>query len=422
MNKLLAAFFFISLIIGFQTVWAQFPSIPKIPKIDKDKVKPPKVEETKSEDEEASSTEVKVNPRALSGLDANLNRGDQAIAVDEFGFLDPITIISKSGKTYKARHLKSPNHVYWYQANSIYPNFDTLEFERIMLNNRQYVSSYLECYAKKHNLELDQVADPSHSPNNYGNAEKMRAALQKEFPKLAEIESQLKSKLQSRPNTFLNYQRNPAIWEEIVTNKTQYLDCAIGNEDAKPDPFLNAFLDEIAETQKEIENYSPETKIYLISIGKYDWLKRAVSKKAREEWLNQWTKNPAQRQQFSEALDAVAAAAARKLPLYTPKLKNYSIHNPVEEKLMKSKINDLADHKIHYIGLEQANWLIEKNSLGIPTARFKRGLVWVRYTPNDHPYCRIYYINIIQDYAGGGTYGASYGKFLTDELAGCPTK
>jgi hypothetical protein len=47
-------------------------------------------------------------------------------------------------------------------------------------------------------------------------------------------------------------------------------------------------------------------------------------------------------------------------------------------------------------------------------------VVWARSTLNDHPYCRIYWINIIQDYAGGGTYGASYAYFVNDELAGCP--
>ncbi len=120
------------------------------------------------------------------------------------------------------------------------------------------------------------------------------------------------------------------------------------------------------------------------------------------------------------AFDKLSASAAEKLPLYKPNTKAFAFHNPAEERLMKGKINDLADHKIHYIGVKQSSWLIDKNDLGIPKSRYKHGMVWVRYTPDDHSYCRIYWINIIQDYAGGGTYGDSYAYFVSDELAGCP--
>ncbi len=68
-------------------------------------------------------------------------------------------------------------------------------------------------------------------------------------------------------------------------------------------------------------------------------------------------------------------------------------------------------------------WNLEvpvENELGIPKARYKQGYVWVRVTSDDHPYCHLYQINIIQDYAGGGTYGASYAKFLDNNLSGCP--
>ncbi|NJM52612.1 MAG: hypothetical protein HC846_03955, partial [Blastocatellia bacterium] len=59
-------------------------------------------------------------------------------------------------------------------------------------------------------------------------------------------------------------------------------------------------------------------------------------------------------------LDALAAAIEKKMSSYQPNTKAYPVHNLAEENLMKSKMNDLAKHKIFYIGLQQANWTIEK--------------------------------------------------------------
>lgn len=184
--------------------------------------------------------------------------------------------------------------------------------------------------------------------------------------------------------------------------------------------WLQAHLEDIAERQKEVDGYTPG-RGWLTSNSNYDHLKFAVSPIAREKWLNDsnaldFKSCP----NLISALDKLAVSAAKKLPLYQPSTRIYGLHNLAEERLMKSKINDLADHKIFYAGIQEPNWLIEKNEFGIPKSRYKHGMVWVRYTPNDHPYCRVYYINVIQDYAGGGTYGASYGHFVKDELFGCP--
>jgi hypothetical protein len=187
------------------------------------------------------------------------------------------------------------------------------------------------------------------------------------------------------------------------------------------DIWLKSHLDEIAERQKEVDSFTPD-RGWLAGGTTYDHLLNAVSPKAREKWL-QSSKAMAYKDcsKLVTAFDKLAASAANKLPLYLPNTKAYPIHNPIEEKLMKSKISDLADHKIFYTGIQESSWLIDKNDLGIPKSRYKHGLVWVRYVPNDHPYCRIYYINIIQDYAGGGTYGESYGYFVKDQLVGCPS-
>lgn len=184
--------------------------------------------------------------------------------------------------------------------------------------------------------------------------------------------------------------------------------------------WLNTHLEDIGKRQKEVDSFTPDRN-WFTDHSNYDHLLYAVSPVAREKWLK--SSNALDYKDCPNlvaAFDNLSASAAKKLPLYLPNTKVYGIRNPAEEKLMKTKISNLADHKIFYTGIQEANWLIDKNSLGIPKSRYKHGMVWVRYTPNDHSYCRVYYINIIQDYAGGGTYGASYGYFVEDKLSGCP--
>jgi|SRR5215213_5053109 len=182
--------------------------------------------------------------------------------------------------------------------------------------------------------------------------------------------------------------------------------------------WVNSHLEDISKRQKEVESFTP-ARGWLVGSNNYDHLLYAVSPSAREKWLT-GANALDYKNCLASALDKLAASAATKLPLFLPNTKAYAMHNPAEEKLMKSKINDLADHKIFYVGIQEPNWLIDKNEYGLPKSRYKHGMVWVRYTPNDHPYCRVYYINVIQDYAGGGTYGASYGYFVEDKLFGCP--
>lgn len=183
--------------------------------------------------------------------------------------------------------------------------------------------------------------------------------------------------------------------------------------------WVESHLDDIAKRQKEVDSFTPDRE-WLVNSNNYDHLLYAVSPKAREKWLADANaldfKNC-----LASAFDKLAASAAIKLPLFLPNTKNYGQHNAAEERLIKSKINDLADHKIFHVGIQEPNWLIDKNEFGLPKSRYKHGMVWVRYAPNDHDFCRVYYINIIQDYAGGGTYGASYGAFIEDRLFGCPS-
>jgi hypothetical protein len=183
--------------------------------------------------------------------------------------------------------------------------------------------------------------------------------------------------------------------------------------------WVESHLEDIAERQKEVDSFTPD-RGWLIGNSSYDHLLYAVSPRAREKWLT-GANALDYKNCLASAFNKLAASAATKLPLFLPNTKAYAQHNPAEEKLMKSKISDLADHQIFHIGIQEPNWVIDKIEYGIPKSRYKHGMVWVRYAPNDHPYCRAYYINVIQDYAGAGTYGASYGAFIEDRLFGCPT-
>lgn len=223
-----------------------------------------------------------------------------------------------------------------------------------------------------------------------------------------------------KPKTVPTITTTPTDNGETGRTSDTAADSTKASADDEMDFRLKFFLDEITKAQRSVDEYTPEEKIYLVGGGEYDWLLRAVSPKAREEWSQKWLNKPNERNKFNSALDALAASAAKKLPLYQANPKSYNFHNPAEEKMMKGTLENLASLKIFKIGLNQANWLIDKNDLGIPTARYKNGMLWVRDSADDHLYCRFYYVNIIQDYAGGGRYGASYAKFTGGELAGCP--
>lgn len=191
------------------------------------------------------------------------------------------------------------------------------------------------------------------------------------------------------------------------------------NDKCSKSGWLDVHLGKIAERQTEVSSFTPERGWFTRDFT-YDHLLFAVSPLAREKWLKD-----SNGLQFKEcpnlvtAFDKLAAAAAEKFPLYTANPKAYNFRNPSEEKMMKATLKNAAV-KIHKIGLNQASWLISKSELGLPTSRYKHGFIWFRDPADDHPYCHFYYVNILQDYAGGGTYGASYALFVEDGLAGCP--
>jgi hypothetical protein len=374
----------------------------------------------------APQGDAQTNPNAPPDYNANLNVGDQAVAVDRFRDVKAVRVVGKSGAAYKVAELNSPDSTQWYSANSVYPYFNYQAFTETMYDYKHYVTPYLSCYGKKHNLQEKQVTEEGYNAfgaRNFSNARDAQKTLQAEQPKLAELDSQLKSKLGgAAPNTFLEYLSNPAIVSEIVSQRAEYLKCAVGVEDAKPDVRLSVFLDDIKKAQDEAARYNPADFLYLVSAGgPSEQLLYAMSRRAREEWAQQWLKDPTSRAEFDAEWDKLAAIAAKKIPTYKPSAASYRFRDPVGERQLMGALKNPSSLKIFRIGTDTAGWEIQKDSDNLPSYRYKTMKVYFRDPADDHPYCRVVSARIKQDYAGGGRYNSEvYRSSVSEELFGCP--
>jgi hypothetical protein len=186
-------------------------------------------------------------------------------------------------------------------------------------------------------------------------------------------------------------------------------------------PALKFTLDEIIKITGQVQNFNPKESTYIVTTHDEQWLKRAISKKEREKWAEEFFGYSADAKDiFYKRLDKLSVAAAKAVPTFKPNPNNFANHNPADEAMMKKQLDDQTKIKIHQIGLAQANWDIQKNDLDIPQKRYKVGYIWGKDSRDDFAYCRLYQVNIIQDYMGGGKYGASYGVYLESWVVGCP--
>ncbi|MFL6285657.1 MAG: hypothetical protein ACJ74Q_21175 [Pyrinomonadaceae bacterium] len=375
----------------------------------------------------ATQEDIQTNPNAPTDYDANLKAGDQAVVVDRFKDVEMVRVVAKSGAAYKVAKLNSLNDTQWYSANSVYPYFDSRAFTEIMFNYKHNVTPYLPCYGKKHNLDSDRVTVEGYNAfgaRHFDDAKGAQRTLQAEQPKLAELEGLLKSKLGGvAPNTFLEYLSNPAIVAEIATQRAEYLKCAVGVEEDKPDFRLPVFLSDIKKAQGEAERYSPGEYLYLVSAGDAsDELLRAVSRRAREEWARRWLKTPTSRAEFDAEWDKLAAIASKKIPGYKPSAASFQFRDPAGERLLMGALKNPSTLKIFRIGTDTAGWNIQKDNDGIlPSYRYKTIKVYFRDPADDHPYCRVVSARVKQDYAGGGRYNSEvYRSSVSEEIFGCP--
>jgi len=185
------------------------------------------------------------------------------------------------------------------------------------------------------------------------------------------------------------------------------------------DMMVGVYMKDIETTRKQAEDYRPGARDYYVqdfSDRQNIYLKASLSASRRKEWLGTWPKNIVDC--ITPALDNLGTIAKKTLPTYTPS--GYNLGTPAEQKVLRSGVNDLADATVFKVGISSPNWLISKDSFNFPTARYRYGIIWAKYPGLDDGFCRIIYVNLVQDYAGGGTYGASYANFIKSEFAGCP--
>lgn len=300
--------------------------------------------------------------------------------------------------------------------------YDTGAFDKIKWGNTRLLDPYLECYAKKHNLELMKVTDGAFRPRGFEDSKEMKRTLMEEQPQLQEIGRQMKSQLTSRPNTGKTYHYNPGIWEEIIDNLAEYMPCAIGGEQSRrtsEDVYMKMYLEDIKKMQKEVNEYDPAERNYLVSVSTKDYLLYAVSKRERAKWL-------ADSEDFKPTLDplldALAASAAEKLPLYKPNADRFKFRDAAAEKQLMGIFKNSATVKIHRTGVESAGWDIQKDQYGLlPSYRYKDANIYYRDSSDDHPFCRVATARVKQDYAGGGRYNpAAYRSSARFSIVGCP--
>lgn len=364
-----------------------------------------------------SSEYINSNSNAPANYDANLKKGDRAVAATGDSYLEVVRIVAKSGGIYKTTNEEGSEG--YFKANSVYPYFDLKAFEQIVGTSENLLSRYLECYAKKHNLDFEKLQGSNYGRPFEVNAAELKSELDAEQTKLAQMETRLRQ-FTPRPETFMPPNSNPALWYEIASQRAEYIQCAVGERkvrDVKDSPWLMAYRLDTEKSLKAVNAYEPGSGDSMQS--GMDVAFYAVSLKMRNAWLKE--KNALDfKDEIDKVLKPLAEALAKKLPTYFPKTSTYAVRNAADESLMKRVLPNTAQQKIFAIGFAQSAWQIDKGTLGIPQARYKNGLIYRRDSNADHPYCYVTYVNIIQNYAGGGTYAASRSEIIREELVACP--
>jgi hypothetical protein len=187
---------------------------------------------------------------------------------------------------------------------------------------------------------------------------------------------------------------------------------------------IQIYLEEIKKVQKDVENYVNGSGDYLVYVyGDSNILEKAISPKARAAYVEK-VKSIDPQGKLNAELDKLAQMIDEPMRKYLPNENSFQFKKPAEIAMMKDLLSS-EDLSIHKIVVYSPDWNITSNSYGLPVNRFKYGYVWAKDNNSDQPYCVRYELKIIQQYSGGGTYGASFAWKDYDSRAksvwGCPT-
>jgi hypothetical protein len=204
---------------------------------------------------------------------------------------------------------------------------------------------------------------------------------------------------------------SPVVHSPIAAHPPR--DCGVG--------FWSVHYDDAYKTLREAEDYKPGERTYYVrelSDRRNEYLLAGISPSFRKDWLSSHHTPENETHCIVPLFDEIGAAAKRTLKNYKPT--NYKFHDSSEESLIKDAVKEkIPDAEILGFGVKQSSWDIDKLGNGMPKDRYKYGMAWVKSSKFDDGFCRIVHVNILQDYAGGGTYADSKSRYINMVPAGC---
>jgi hypothetical protein len=184
-------------------------------------------------------------------------------------------------------------------------------------------------------------------------------------------------------------------------------------------PVWSIHYGDALKTLREAENYKATERTWYVrelSDRRNEYLEAGISPKTRAEWYGGHRTAEKDHHCMDGIFDALSNAAKKTLPKYRPR--GYTHHD--DDKLIKEAVKQqIPDAQFLEVGVSSPTWEIEKLHNGLPRVRYKYGMAWVKTASADDGYCRIVYVNVQQDYSGGGTFGESRPNYIKSEPAGC---
>ena len=402
--------------------------VPKIPKIPKGI---PVGDNNRGNDTggfDDPNEEVFESKYAQPDYDAKIQTGTKVSAYQNVGLVDG-EVVNRRGNVYKVHRLDGTNVDNFFKANSVYPfsmqDYRELLYESDRTGVTRIILFLRDFYARENSLTDKEMESFGRSKADFGNdVEKMKKEFDTVKPALNKFRELFRSRIPQPARTYLAFDENPGTFAGVLFNYEKYMQQALGEiapVAGQCGPLSDIDKVRVDLYKKDLEELLDQAKTFDKNRGWYsgefneNYLLAAISPSERKKMETKYGKlYPC----IESLFDEIEAAAKVSLPKYT--LWAYNTKNPADERILRSAISDLNQAKVFKVGLDSNVWKIQKNSIGIPEKRYKHGAIWVKYPSADTGFCQILWINVIQEYAGGGTWGQSYGNFIRNEPAGCP--
>lgn len=183
------------------------------------------------------------------------------------------------------------------------------------------------------------------------------------------------------------------------------------------DAFYPSWKENIEKTKDDVRSFTPGRGYFVHDFNDNHnlYMKMALSESYRQKEEKNWPRDGAINC-INDRLDELRVLAEKAIGGYSPV--GYTLGTPAEKATLRSSLSDINLATVYQVGIKNNQWTILSNEFGIPTYRRKFGALWLKY-PGD-TYCKIYWVNLVQPYAGGGTYGGNQFQYISWEYAGCP--